>query len=246
MDMMETLRYTVLPEDVGESSFMPPSALAQKLALAGTLRNRAEGGGRERLEAVFKATWMFRRIRFSQFAPVQCGDELVGFGSSRTALENEYAFRGELYRAGLLVAQMDMIMMPVVLGDRRRLRCEDIEPLYSSPPKNDVPLFPRLPTVSDLSYDHKKLISAEDCDVHASHFAFHNYIGLICRELDYAALGCPLISELQVDYVKECVPGKTILIGVRPDASCTVIQGKHLSGRPCFNARCQFQKESAL
>ncbi len=236
MDMKETLRYLVLPEDMDESGTMPAWIIAQKVCLAGTLRNKAEGGGRERLLERFKATWMFRRIRFSQYAPIHAGDELVGFGSGRTPCGNEYALRGELYRDGVLVAAMDMMMMPVVLRGRRRLTCEDTEPLYRTPPLNEVPGFDRLPMLEDMNYDGSREITKEDCDQNAGHFAFYQYIILVEHARGFVSGGGPLFATLQIDYVKECLMGDTIKLGMVPNGAGFTVQGRHANGHPCFNA----------
>lgn len=242
MDMKETLRYVVRPEDVDASGTMPADAVAQQVCLAGTLRNKAEGGGRDRLLPRFKATWMFRRIRFSQFAPIHAGDELVGYGSGRTTCGNEYALRGELYQDGVLVAGMDMMMMPVVLRGRRRLTCEDIEPLYSTPPLNEVPAFGRLSMLEDMNYDGSREITKEDCDQNAGHFAFYQYVILVEHALGFQNGGAPLFKTLQVDYVKECLQGNVIKLGIVPNGEGFTVQGQHTDGRPCFNAYCELVK----
>ena len=185
MNMKETLRYPVTAADIDATGYMPPRPLIQQLVLAATFRNRDEGAGKTVLRAQLAAAWMFRRVKFEQFLRIAEGDELVGFGSGRTECGTEYVLRGEFYKNGELAARLDIAMMPVVLKERRKLTCADIEPLYTTRPMNEVPPFGRLPMLADMAYGADKTITEDDCDENAAHFASHNYADLVCRETGY-------------------------------------------------------------
>ena len=240
MDMRETVRWRVGVGDVDRAGFIRPSALALKLASSGARRNREEGASKDRIWAELKAVWMFRRIRLCQLEHIRLGDELAGMGSGRTVYENEYALRGELYKNGRLAARADMIMMPVVLGSRKRLLCRDIEPFFNTRPLNEVSPPEPLPAEKGLIYDRRRYISMGDCDTQARHFAFHSYVGLVCRETGFGDLEHPLIPLLQIDYIKEIAPGGTLDLGVLAGAEGYFIAGKHLSGKLCFRASCRY------
>ena len=94
-------------------------------------------------------------------------------------------------------------MMPVVLKERRKLTCADIEPLYTTQPMNEVPPFGRLPMLADMAYGADKTITEDDCDENAAHFASHNYADLVCRETGYWEGEYRMITKMQLDYVKE-------------------------------------------
>ena len=240
MDMRETVRWRVGVGDVDRAGFIRPSALALKLASSGARRSREEGASKDRIWAELKAVWMFRRIRLCQLEHIRLGDELAGTGSGRTVCENEYALRGELYKNGRLAARADMIMMPVVLGSRKRLLCRDIEPFFNTRPLNEVSPPEPLPAEKGLIYDRRRHISMGDCDTQARHFAFHSYVGLVCRETGFGDLEHPLIPLLQIDYIKEIAPGGTLDLGVLAGAEGYFIAGKHLSGKLCFRASCRY------
>ena len=150
MDMKETLRYNVSASDVDATGYMPPRPLIQQLVLAATFRNKDEGGGKGVLRTNLGAAWMFRRVKFEQFQRITEGDELVGFGSGRTDCTTEYILRGEFFKNGALAARLDIAMMPVVLKERRKLTCADIEPFYTTKALNEVPAFGRLPMLADI------------------------------------------------------------------------------------------------
>ncbi len=240
MDMKETLRYSVGQADIDATGYMPPRPLIQQLVLAATYRNKDEGGGKGVLRANLGAAWMFRRVKFEQFLPIVEGDELVGFGSGRTDCGTEYVLRGCFYKNGELAASLDIAMMPVVLKERRKLTCADIEPFYTTKPLNEVPAFGRLPMLADMEYGDDKTITEADCDENAAHFASHNSADLVCRETGYWEGEYRMISKMQLDYVKECVTGDTIKLAKAPNGKGWTVQGIHLNGKPCFNAYCEY------
>ena len=241
MNMKETLRYPVTAADIDAPGYMPPRPLIQQLVLAATFRNRDEGAGKTVLRAQLAAAWMFRRVKFEQFLRIAEGDELVGFGSGRTECGTEYVLRGEFYKNGELAARLDIAMMPVVLKERRKLTCADIEPLYTTRPMNEVPPFGRLPMLADMAYGADKTITEDDCDENAAHFASHNYADLVCRETGYWEGEYRMITKMQLDYVKECVTGDTIKLAKAENGAGYTVQGIHLNGKPCFNAYCEYE-----
>ncbi len=241
MNMKETLRYNVSAHDVDATGYMPPRPLIQQLVLAATFRNKDEGAGKGVLRANFGAAWMFRRVKFEQLLRIEAGDELVGYGSGRTNCDTEYILRGEFWKNGEVAARLDIAMMPVVLKERRKLTCADIEPCYSTPALNEVPVFGRLPMLADMAYEVEKTITEADCDENAAHFASHNYADLVCRETGYWEGEYRMISKMQLDYVKECVTGDTIKLATASNGEGYTVQGNHMNGKPCFNAYCEYE-----
>lgn len=241
MDMLETLRYTVKKDDCGPQGFIGVCPLVHWSLIAATARNTMEGGSRRALIRQLKAVWMIRRIRLRQFCRAKAGDELVGYGSSRTLCGNQYAQHGEIYCRDRLVASMDLIIMPVELESRRRLNCEDTEPLFSQPALNQAPSFEALPMISDMEYPVEHSFTQADCDSNASHLSFFNYPALV---LDMApgssGEDSSLISLLQLDYVRECLAGSCIHLGSRPQGKGYAVQAKHENGKPCFNAYVEY------
>lgn len=240
MDMKETMRYTVAAADLDSTGHMHPCSMIRQLVLAATLRNKEEGGSKGVLREKLSAAWMFRRVKLEQFLTISEGDELIGYASGRTDCGTEYALRGEFFKNGELAARLDVIMMPVVLKGRRRLSCADIEPFYTTKPTNEVSAFQRLPIVEPFDYSLEKTITKDDCDENAAHFAFHNYAELVCRITGYWDGEPRRIAVLQLDYVKECITGNTIKMGMMPKGAGYTVQGIHMSGKPCFNAYCEY------
>ena len=241
--MKETLRYTVTEDALDSTGYMSPCTLIQQLVLAATYRNKEEGGGKGVLKSNLNAAWMFRRIKLEQYLPLELGDELVGFGSGRTDCETEYVLRGEFMKNGRLAARIDLAMMPVLLNERRRLTCQDIEPFYTTHPANVVPEFKRLLTVKPFEYPVEKTITAGDCDDNAAHFPFHRYAELVCRETGYYDGEYRMLSKLQIDFIKECVAGDSIKLGSAPRKAGYAVQGVHPGGKPCFNAYCEYTSQ---
>ena len=50
-----------------------------------------------------------------------------------------------------------------------------------------------------------------------------------------------MLSKLRIDYIKECVTGNTIKMGVIPRGEGFTVQGIHMDGKPCFNAYCEYK-----
>lgn len=241
MDMKETTRIEVIPAEVDQTGHLPPRRLMQLLVLAGMDRNRVEGGSRTALRERFGAAWMLRRIRLRQILPIKAGEILQGYGSGRTMLEAEYVIRGEFRKNGELAARCDMVMMPVTLAQRVKLKPAEVECLYTTQPLNEVGDFPRLEMYPDFPYTTEKQITTSDCDENANHFASHNYADLVCRETGYWEGEYHMMKMLQIDYVKECKTDDFIKLGARPNGAGYSIQGIHANGKPCFNAYCEYE-----
>ncbi len=243
MDMQETLRYTVTLDDCDSQGFLDICRLADKAAAAATTRNRLEGAGRQVLMEKLHAVWMIHRIRLRQYRHAHIGDELVGYGSGRTLCGNQYAHFGELYLNGELLASINVMIMPVVLKSRRRLNCKNIEPLFSTPALNEAPSFEILPTLEDVEYSHEKSFTPDDCDSNASHLSFFRYPALMRDLLPAGKDEHPLISLLQLDYIRECVADSKIVLGCVPNGKGYTVQAKHKNGKPCFNAYVEYNAE---
>jgi hypothetical protein len=242
MNMIETQRYTVTAANCDADGFWTISDMAHQVGSSATLRNKMEGGSRQKLQAQLHAVWMFRRIRLEQFSPVREGDELIGYGSSRTVHQRTYSQLGEMYRGDELVAKLSLMMMPVLLRGRRRLTCQDTEPLFDVPPLNEVPSFETLETIEPFVYDAEKTITAADCDSNAAHFAFFDYASLVTAMTGYSAIKPhPVIASMQIDYIKECVNGNTIKMGAQPQGAGFAVQAQHTDGHPCFNAYIEYK-----
>lgn len=241
MDMRATIHTEVSTADVDAYGCITPARLTQLLILAAMDRNREEGAGKTVIKERLGAAWMFRRIRLEQFLPIREGDKLEGFGSGRTVLEAEYVRRGEFHLNGKLAARCDLVMMPVNLKERLKLKPAEVEPLYATPPSNEVPAFPRLPILPDFPYADARQITEADCDDNAAHFASHNYAGLVCKEIGYWEGEHRMLKLLQMDYVKECVTGDNIRIGMLPQGDGFAVQGIHENEKPCFNAYCEYE-----
>lgn len=241
MDMQKTTLVEVTKSDLDQTGTMPPSRLTQLLVLAGMDRNRVEGGGQTALRAAFGAAWMFRRVLVRQDLPVREGDVLQGYASGRTVTTKTYAVRGEFRRDGALVANCDVVMIPVNLRRRLKLKPAEVETLYTTQPANEVSLYPRLEILEPFDYPTEKQITPADCDANANHFGSHNYADLICRETGYWDGAPRVMRALQIDYVKECMPGDRIRLGTAARDGGYIVQGIHADGRPCFNARFVYE-----
>lgn len=241
MDMQKTTLVEVTKSDLDQTGSMPPSRLIQLLVLEAMYRNREEGGGQGALRNAFGAAWMFRRVLVRQELPVREGDVLQGYASGRTVTTKTYVVRGEFHRDGALVARCDVVMIPVNLRKRLKLKAAEIEPLYTTQPTNEVALYPRLEIVDPFAYPTEKQITPADCDTNAAHFGSHKYADLICRETGYWDGAPHTMREMQIDYVKECMPGDSIRLGALLQDGGYTVQGIHADGRPCFNARFVYE-----
>lgn len=243
MNMQETIRYTVTPDDCDSQGFLDICRLADKAAAAASTRNRLEGAGRQVLMEKLHAVWMIRRIKLRQYRHAHVGDEIVGYGSGRTLCGNQYAQYGELYINGELLADTNVMIMPVVLKSRRRLRCKNIEPLFTTPALNEAPAFDILPTLEEVEYSHERSFTPDDCDNNAAHLSFFRYPALMRELLPIGKDEHPLIAKLQLDYIRECVDGSRIVMGCVPNGKGYTVQAKHKNGKPCFNAYVEFDKQ---
>lgn len=239
MDMQPTTHVEITAEDCEKSGRLSPRRLIQLLVLAAMFRNRIEGGGAPALREAFGAVWMIRRLRLEQFSPICVGDVLQGYGSGRTKQKATYVVRGEFRRGDELVARMDFLTMPVTVKGRKKVSIDDTETLYSTAPADFVPSFDRLPTEEGLDYTISKTITPADCDSNG-HFASQNYADLICSNIGYWENPDNIYRFLQMDFIKEVLPGGSIKISVNRRGNVYVVQGMHQNGKPCFNASCEY------
>lgn len=238
MDMQHTIDITILPEECDEHGFIKPKCLINRLVDATQFRNKLEGGGKVPLRQKFNAVWMIRRLKFEQFKPVKAGTELNGFASGRTRLTESYVWRGEYYSGNELVARMDYLLMPVEFDKREKVSLDAVNTLYTTEPSDCVPSFDRLPMYKGLDYPQRKKVHPEDCDSN-EHFASANYSEMICKRIGYYDIPGQTFKSLQMDFIREITVGKVLKLSIRQKNGGYSIQGKHMSGFPCFNAFCE-------
>lgn len=237
MEMQFTKDFIVDESVCDKDGYVLLEQLILELVRAAMFRNRSEGAGAPAIRAAFGAVWMFRRMKLEQFRPVRVGDRLEGYGSGRTKQKTTYVMRGEYFRDGELVARLEFLVMPVAVDSRKKLSLDEVETLYTTKPANYVQNFERLEITEGVEYDLEKTITPDDCDANG-HFASQNYARLVGALTGFYDRPGRSFKLMQVDFVKECMPGGTIKIAKMEKNGGYKIQGIHTNKKPCFNAYC--------
>ena len=139
---------------------------------------------------------------------------------------------------GELAAQAQLSFFAVEFYERRILRLSELAHLWNEPaqPGKNMEKAAWRGPMEELG---SCTVRMSDCDSN-QHLTSPKYLDFICDQTGFWAGETRMMTRLQIDYIKECMTGDHIRLGTIVRDGVYIVQGIHVDGRPCFNARFEY------
>lgn len=238
---MSEYSQTVEVMDCDFNRNLPPSQILGHCLSITQIDIVRDGCRRDVLLSRASAVWMISAMRIYQYDNLRPGDRVVYKTFPRVIEGNKYIYYVEIYREGKLVVRFDTCYIPVHFERRKIIPLEEIEPLWSTPPRRAVTKY--LTCIrpdcefTDWGSDTVRL---SDCDCNG-HMTSTAYAGFACNVLDFwNGDGERLMKMIQVDYRSEVMPGTELSFRRGESGGIKYMQGLKPDGTVAFTAACIF------
>ena len=214
-----TNKYLIGPGETDLHGLCRPSALLVSLQDVATLHAGAIGMSRETLVKDFKAIWILARLWYQLDHPIK-GGETISITTWHRGLKGAIWYRDFLIeRSGCKVGKAVTAWVLADLNTHRVRRPTGMEEIDRASANPDASLNIELGKLSagkERKLIFEKEIRYSDLDINA-HLNNTRYADLCCDAVDYAHKPGMYLSQMQINYTKECVLGDKLSVYLSGD-----------------------------
>ena len=199
------------------------------------------GGGTENLYRQCGAVWMLSHMRVFQEADIFPND-LLCFRVYRRVVEGaRYVFLIDILREEELVAKLDCSFIPVYKEQRRVVRLDQVEPIWTEPPRTaESKHLQRMRPKCAFFPCGEDAVRYSDCDWNG-HMTSGAYVALACNMLGFWGAEEPRrMRKMQIDYASEVRPGTLLQFERGTEDGVRYLRGIKPDGTIAFTAACDF------
>ena len=188
----------------------------------------------------YGAFWLMARTSLSFSQPILYSDELEVHTSHRGLTKGITIFRDfDFFVNGKPIGEATTSWVVVDINSRKMVKPTQIAELVDSPKpavlKTAVPEKIQLPENVTFSMHRECVYSDTDINGHMNNT---KYADVALDSLHFEQFAGQYISEVQINYLKECFPGNTLTLctaaAVQASATTHFVLGKHKNDEPCF------------
>lgn len=235
--------YLVDSRDVDLFGMLRPSALLGDLQDVATLHAADLGLSREMLVEKYNAFWMLVRTWYRLDMPI-LADQTFTVRTSHRGGGGAMVYRDfDLSVNGTPVGEAVTAWVVATLDTRTMLRPSHIEEIMASkiPEQCKTKTLGRIKAPADLQLLETRLVRYSDTDVNG-HMNNARYADVACDAIDYARMQGRYLSELRVNYLKECFAGQDLFVyGAEKDGGW-FIRGADEAGDAHFDMTLGFSE----
>lgn len=236
--------FTVASTEVDSFGNCTPTALLGYFQDAGTEHTEQIHIDRDRLVEQYHATWMLVRVYYRLSRPLKM-DEVLTVRTWHRGASGLTVYRDfDLFVNGEQVGEAVSAWVVVDIESRSMLRVKNLENISAAPVPEQVKdkQLKLIRAPQERSHVYTKTVRYSDLDVNG-HMNSTKYANVMLDALTPQELQGRYISEMQLNYSKECLYGETVDICRRMGESDCYIDGCGQDGSRRFEAILQFQKE---
>lgn len=233
--------YVVDSRDTDLFGMLRPSALLGDLQDLATLHAAAGGISRNVLVEKYNAFWMLARTWYHLDRPVYAGQTLHVRTSHRGA-GGAVVYRDfDLSVDGQMVGEAVTAWVVATLDTRTMLRPAHIAELVASPVPDVTKKknLGHIKTPADLKLMETRRVRYSDTDVNG-HMNNTRYADVACDAVAYENMTGQFVSDLRVNYVRECFAGQELQIFGAPQADGWFVRGADEKGESHFDMTLGF------
>lgn len=214
-------KYTVGPGETDLFNLCRPSAVLMFLQDIATEHAGKIGMGRDELVDNFGVVWILARLQYQLDKPLR-GMDSVTIKTWNRGLKGVMWYRDfVIYANGEEIGKAVTAWVMADVETHKIKRTPSMKELdaktASSSPIGDVTLS-KIALPDNLSPVFAKTIRYSDLDIN-SHLNNTKYADIACDAVGYENLNGQFLSQMQINYIKECRVGDSILLNVSDENS---------------------------
>lgn len=219
-------------------------------ALLGYLQRGAMGAahqggfGHENLLKQYGAVWMLARTWIRLERPIRW-DETITVKTWHRGGKNAMMYRDyDIYVAGELVGESVSGWVFVDIESRKILHLSDVAELEGTTGGDlcKSKKLNRCPRAGDMEAVETRKMRYADCDIngHVNNTRYADFVQDVLWDSQPKLSGQSFISEMQINYTKECLPGENLSICLSRTDNETLVVGMDEDGKSRFESRVIF------
>ena len=245
-------QFTPTASDIDLFGRLRLSALLQLMQNMATDHAEILNFGGTFMQERYGAFWLMARTSLSFSQPILHTDTLEVHTSHRGFTKGVTIFRDfDFYVRGKQIGEATTSWVIVDINSRKIVKPAQITELVDSPKpsvlKTTVPEKIQLPT--DLAFSIHRECMYSDTDING-HMNNTKYADIALDALHFEQFAGQYISEMQINYLKECFPGDTLTLctatAAQASADTHFVLGKHKNDEPCFAFSLKMQADTNM
>ena len=236
--------YHTFPACSGDyHGFVSPNYMMREIDEGVAAANFADGAGFSHIFPTIGVTWMLGQcvLEFK---------ELLGpaYEVEIEALEREQhgiatVRRCVMRREGREIMRYSAKLLPVDFKARKAVPASALDPFWKTPAAPSGEKIPFLQMPENMETKEQYAVKHRDCDTN-KHMTAFRYLDLIMETVGYWDREAYLPERIQVDYLRECLPGEALLLQYGKADDVHYCRGLKEDGSPAFHASVRFAKEA--
>ena len=234
--------FTVDSREIDGQNRCRPSAILGYLQETAVLHACRLGMSREETVEAYNAFWMLARIWIRMDRPLYWNEQVTVRTCHRGGKGVTVYRDFDLFADGKPVGEAVSIWVLADVDNRRLLRLSKVEGFNDSTGGT----FSKERTLShihmprEMQVEEERKMHYSDTDVNG-HVNNTRYADFVCDAAHMEKLGPErFLSELQLDYTGECLPGETVTVLTGSEGGQSFVQGVDREGKPRFDAVLTF------
>lgn len=234
---------TVFPASaVDYFGYVSPNYMMREINEGVAVANYNDGVGFSHLFPTIGVTWMLGQcvLEYEKFVPcaeeveVECGGhEQFGVSTVRRCV---------MYHNGEVAMRFAAKLLPVYFDARKVVPPHVLAPFWKTEasPCGDPIVFIKPPEHMETIEEYS--VRFRDCDSN-KHMTAFRYLDLIMETVGYWNNTLHLPERIQIDYLKECLPGEVVNLQYGKRDGVHYCSGVKQDGSVSFNASVRFSEE---
>ncbi len=222
--------------------FVTPNYMMREIDEGVAAANYADGVGFSHIFPAIGVTWMLGQcvLEFKELLTPgyeveieACPREQFGIATVRRCI---------MFREGREIMRFAAKLLPVDFNARKAVPASTLDPFWKSPaaPCGEKISFLKMPEIMETK--ERYTVKYRDCDTN-KHMTAFRYLDLIMETVGYWDGPAYLPERIQVDYLRECLPGEILQLQYGKADDIHYCRGLKADGSSAFHASVRFAKE---
>jgi len=198
------------------------------------------GNARDILMEKYRCFWMLVRVQFHLLRPIS-GDETLTVTTWARSIKGAMTYRDfEFHVNGELVGDAQSAWVVANFDTRKlvRLSAAGITPDFLNSERSEGKDIGHIRFPQEPSFSYARTVRVSDLDVNY-HLNNTKYADIVLDTLHTDVFEKSFVSDFQINYLQECLPGETLSVLSFADETAHYICGEKDEKR-CFEAKMEF------
>jgi medium-chain acyl-[acyl-carrier-protein] hydrolase len=239
---MTKLYHTFPATAVDYFGYVTPKAMMQEINEGIAVANFADGVGFAHIFPTIGVTWMLGQcvMEFEELIPCAHEVEIESFGHEQFGIAT--VRRAVMRREGREAMRIAVKLLPVDFTARKAVPASTLDPFWKTPPIPCGEKITFLQMPEEMETKEVYRVSYRDCDSN-KHMTAFRYLDLIMETIGYWDGEIHMPRRIQIDYLRECLPGESLLLRYAEKDGIRYCAGIKEDGTASFHATVKLSEE---